>query len=143
MAVRGLFAADLDEVSFLHLLQLVHAHGSIGALFSIEGGAQENLVAGGAGWIARRVADDLGDAVVLGAPVRSIADRGTKVVVEADGVTVGARHAVVATPPALTLAIDFDPGLSDDRRTLYASAVGGVETKTLVVYDEPFWRPTA
>jgi monoamine oxidase len=28
MAVRGLFATDLNEVSFLHLLQLVHAHGA-------------------------------------------------------------------------------------------------------------------
>src|SRR4051794_22638073 len=58
MAVRGLFAADLSEVSFLHLLLLVHGHGSINTLFSIEGGSQENMVAGGAGAIARRVADD-------------------------------------------------------------------------------------
>ncbi|MBV8949381.1 MAG: FAD-dependent oxidoreductase, partial [Actinobacteria bacterium] len=44
MAVRGLFADDLNDVSFLHLLFLVRAHGSISTLFSIENGAQENLV---------------------------------------------------------------------------------------------------
>ena len=49
MAVRGLFAADLNEVSFLHLLLLVHGHGSINTLFSIEGGSQENMVVGGRG----------------------------------------------------------------------------------------------
>ena len=65
MAVRGLFTGDLDDVSFLHLLCLVRAHGSIDTLFSIENGAQENLVDGGAGSIARRVADELGDAVHL------------------------------------------------------------------------------
>jgi monoamine oxidase len=47
---------------------------------------------------------------------------------------------VVATPPALALDIAFDPVLSDDRLTLYKSAVGGTETKTMVVYDAPFWR---
>jgi monoamine oxidase len=62
------------------------------------------------------------------------------VVVASDEVTVSARHAVVAVPPALADEITFDPALPDDRRTLYRSAVAGTETKSLVVYDEPFWR---
>ena len=65
MAVRGLFTGDLNDTSFLHLLFLVRAHGSINNLFSIEKGSQENLVDGGAGSIAQRVADELGDAVRL------------------------------------------------------------------------------
>lgn len=140
MAVRGLFTGDLHDVSFLHLLFLVRAHGSIETLFSIEGGAQENMIEGGAGSIARRVADALGDRVRLNAPVRSITQRPTGVTVDADGVTVAARHAVVAVPPALALDITFDPRLPDDRLALYRSAVAGPETKTLLVYDEPFWR---
>ena len=40
----------------------------------------------------------------------------------------------------LALEISFDPVLPEDRRALYSSAVAGPETKTLVVYDEPFWR---
>ncbi len=67
MAVRGLFAGDLNEVSFLNLLMLVRGHGSINTLFSIENGSQENLVEGGAGSIAMRVADELGEAVRLNA----------------------------------------------------------------------------
>jgi monoamine oxidase len=47
---------------------------------------------------------------------------------------------VVATPPALALEIAFEPALSEDRLALYKSAVGGTETKTMVVYDTPFWR---
>jgi monoamine oxidase len=47
MAVRGLLTCDLDEVSLLHLLFLARAHGSISTLFSVEGGAQENMVEGG------------------------------------------------------------------------------------------------
>jgi monoamine oxidase len=47
---------------------------------------------------------------------------------------------VVSIPPALALEIVFDPVLPDDRLELYKSAVAGSETKTLLVYDEPFWR---
>jgi len=140
MAVRGLFTADLNDVSLLHLLFLVRAHGSINTLFSIEGGSQENMVHGGAGSIAQRVADALGGAVRLNAPVRSITQREDRVLVDAGGVVVAARYGVVTVPPALALEIAFDPVLPDDRHTLYRSAVAGPETKTLVVYDEPFWR---
>ena len=140
MAVRGLFTGDLSDVSFLHLLFLVRAHGSINTLFSIENGAQENMVEGGMGSIAQRVAAELGDSVRVSAPVRSIAQRDDRVVVTTDEVVVTAHHAVVTTPPALTLEIDFDPGLPSDRLMLYRNDIAGPETKTLVVYDEPFWR---
>jgi monoamine oxidase len=140
MAVRGCMTGDLDEVSFLHLLTLVRGHGSINTLFSIENGSQENLVEGGAGSIARRMADDLGDAIHLNAPVRSVSQRNDHIVVEAGDVTVSARHAVLAVPPALALEIAFDPALPPDREELYRNAIAGPETKTLVVYDEPFWR---
>ncbi|MGO9559894.1 MAG: flavin monoamine oxidase family protein [Acidimicrobiales bacterium] len=140
MAVRGLMTGDLNDVSFLHLLFLVRAHGSINTLFSIEGGAQENMVEGGAGSIAQRVADELGEAVRLNVPVRSITQSADHVAAEANGLTVSARHAIVAVPPALTLEIAFDPVLPDDRMTLYRNSVAGSETKTMLVYDDPFWR---
>jgi monoamine oxidase len=140
MAVRGLFTGDLNDVSFLHLLLLVRGHGSINTLFSIENGAQENMVEGGAGSIARIMADELGDAIHLSAPARSVTQHDDHVVVSSDDLVVSARHAVVAVPPVLALEIAFDPVLPEDRLTLYRNDVGGPETKTLVVYDEPFWR---
>ena len=140
MAVRGLFTGDLEDTSLLNMLLLIRGHGSINTLFSIEGGAQENMVEGGAASIARRVADDLGDAVRLNAAVRTVTQTSDHVDVVADGVTVSARHAIIAVPPALAVEIDFDPGLGDDRLALYRQAVAGPESKTLIVYDEPFWR---
>jgi monoamine oxidase len=109
-------------------------------LVSIKGGYQENLVIGGAGSIARRVADELGDAVRLNTPVRAILQRADHVVVESAEIAVSARRAVVAVPPALALEIAFDPVLPEDRLTLYRNSTAGPETKTLLVYDEPFWR---
>jgi monoamine oxidase len=140
MAVRGLFTGDLDDTSYLHLLFLVRAHGSINTLFSIKGGAQENMMEGGAALIGQRMADTLGDAVHLGAPARSVIQRQDHVEVNAPDVSVSARHAVVSVPPALALDISFDPLLPEDRRTLYTGAVAGPESKTLVVYDDAFWR---
>ena len=139
-AVRGLMTADLSQVSLLHLLYLTHSHGSIDTLFSIENGAQENMVDGGAGSIARRVADELDASVRLNTPVRSITQRDDHVLVAGDELAVSARNAVVSVPPALALEIAFDPPLSEDRTALYRNAIGGWETKTIVVYDEPFWR---
>jgi monoamine oxidase len=139
-AVRGLMTADLSTVSLLHLLYLCHSHGSIGTLFSIAGGSQENMVNGGAASIAQRIADQLGASIRLSAPVRSITQRGDRVLVAADALDVSARRVVVSAPPALALEIAFDPALPDDRKELYRNAIGGWETKTLLVYDEPFWR---
>src|SRR2546425_1503170 len=138
MSVRGLFTTDLNEVALLDLLFLIRSAGGFSTLMSIEGGYQEDLVVGGAGSIARRVADDLGDRVRLKAPVRSITQRGDALLIEASDVVVSARTAVVAVPPALSLEIAFDPPLPEDRVALYRHAVAGPETKTIVVYDEPF-----
>ncbi|HET7667932.1 MAG TPA: NAD(P)/FAD-dependent oxidoreductase, partial [Mycobacterium sp.] len=103
MAVRGLMAAELHEVSLLHLLFLAHAHGGIDKLFSIEGGAQENLVDGSMGALAERVAAGLGDRVHLKAPVRRIVQTRDAVTIVADGLELRARRVVVTVPPALAL----------------------------------------
>jgi monoamine oxidase len=124
----------------LNLLFLVRAHGSINNLFAIEKGSQENLVDGGAGSMAKKMAADLGDAIRLSSPVRLITHRNDRVLVDTGDLEVTARRVVVAVPPALILDIAFDPVLPDDRRALYRAAVAGPETKTLVVYDAPFWR---
>jgi monoamine oxidase len=138
--VRGLFCGDLDDVSFLNLLFLVRASGGFNSLVSITGGYQENLFVGGAGEVARRVAEALGTAVRLAAPVRAIRQLHDHVQVDSDGLTVSARHAIVAIPPALALEIAFQPALPPDRLALYRHSTAGPETKTLLVYDEPFWR---
>jgi monoamine oxidase len=139
-AVRGLMTADLSEASLLHLLYLAHSHGSLETLFSIENGAQENMVDGGAGSIAQRIADELDGSIRLNTPARAISQRADHVLVAGDEVTVAARNAVVSVPPALALEIAFDPPLPEDRTALYRNAIAGWETKTMVVYDEPFWR---
>jgi monoamine oxidase len=97
MALRGLFAApDMHEVSMLDLHFLVRAHGSIEKLFSIEGGAQENLVEGGLGGLAAKVAAELGEAVFLSIPVKRVAQRDNRVVLDTESTSVVARSSSTA-----------------------------------------------
>src|SRR5262249_750164 len=99
--VRGLMTCDPSEVSLLHLLQLVRSAGGLLKLLSIEGGYQQDLAVGGAALMAERMAEELGDRVVLGSPVREIEQDDNGVRVVSDERDVQARRVIVATPPAL------------------------------------------
>ena len=75
------------------------------------GGAQEQRFVGGSQVVARRSRRRSGSRVVLGAPVRRIAQSAGGVRVVADGITVDARSVIVAVPPVLAKDIVFAPGL--------------------------------
>jgi len=139
MAVRGLFTGDLSETSYLHLLFLVEGPWSINTLFSIKGGCQENMIEGGAGSIAQRVAAGLGGAVRLNAPVRSITRGDDQALVEADGVVGVGSSRRRLRPTGAGPRDRVRSRAPEDRTALYTGAVAGPESKTLVVYDEPFW----
>jgi monoamine oxidase len=77
---------------------------------------------------------------VLGSPVRRIAQHGRHVVVHSDRLTVTARRAVVAIPPATAGHIHFDPKLPAERAALNHHVPQGTLIKVAAVYDRPFWR---
>jgi monoamine oxidase len=104
------------------------------------GGAQDSRFAGGSQVVALRMAQELGDRVVLGAPVRSIAAERDGVTVQADGVTARARRIIVAIPPTLAGRIAYDPPLPADRDCLTQRLAQGSVIKCMAIYDEPFWR---
>ena len=138
--VRGLMCTDPAEVSLLHLLYLIRSAGGLNKLLSVEGGYQQDKVVGGALTIAERVSAQLGDAIQVGQPVRTITQDGSGVEVVARDLTVRAKRAVVATPPALAARIEYDPPLPLDRAQLIERMPAGAIMKILVVYPEPFWR---
>jgi monoamine oxidase len=136
LTCQAVLACEPADVSLLHVLFYIRSAGSLEALTDSEGGAQESRFVGGAQQLAQRMADELGEAVRLSAPVRSIAwDR--------DGVTVeGVRagRCIVAMPPTLTARIDYDPALPGLRDQLTQRMPQGTVWKCMAVYDEPFWR---
>ena len=100
ISIEGVYAADAGDLSLLHLLFYVHSAGGFDALVNTAGGAQQDRFVGGSQLVSERLAEGLGDALVLGAPVRRVEHGGDGVRVHADGVEVHARRAVIAHPAA-------------------------------------------
>jgi len=140
LAIEAVWAAEPEDVSLLHALFYIRSAGSIGALLDTEGGAQDSRVVGGTQLISLRMAAELGDRVRLGRPVRAIRWEGPGATVEADGLTVAARRAIVAIPPALAGRIRYEPALPAARDGLTQRMVQGTVVKTMTIYPEPFWR---
>jgi putrescine oxidase len=95
---------------------------------------------GGTQLIPLRLAERLGERVLLGSPVRSIAWSPESVQADAGPVRVTARAAIVAVAPNLTGAIHFDPPLPAWRLRLEQAISQGSVTKILAAYEQPFWR---
>jgi monoamine oxidase len=140
LVCEAVWAADPADVSLLHFLAYAKAAGGLEPLISTEGGAQQTRIVGGSQRIPLALADELGEAVALGQPVRRIAHGDDGVRVHADTLAVHARQAIVAISPALAGRIVYDPPLPADRDQLTQRMPNGSVIKCMAVYAEPFWR---
>lgn len=140
LVCQAVFAAEPADISLLHFLFYLHSGGGIDRLISTVDGAQQWRIVGGSQRIAQRMAEDLGDAVELSAPVRRIETTDHNVTVVADGRTVRASAVIVAIPPTLTSRITYDPPLPGHRDQLAQRYIQGSVVKCMAVYAEPFWR---
>jgi monoamine oxidase len=140
IAGKTVWGAGPEEMSLLHVLFYAKAAGGLNMLLDTEGGAQQDRIVGGSQLFALRMAEQLGDAVVTGAPVRTIERDGDGVRVSADGTTVSAREAIVAIPPPLAARIDYRPALPALRDQLTQRMPEGRLAKCMAVYERPFWR---
>jgi monoamine oxidase len=144
LGVRAVFAVEPSDLSLLHFLAYSHAGGLLDRLLNVSGGAQESRIVGGSQLLASRLAEGLADSVRLGAPVRRITSTkrtdGNEVVVDAGGVTLQARHAIVSVPPSLAGRIEYEPQLPPARDQLTQQMPMGSVIKCMAVYGDPFWR---
>jgi monoamine oxidase len=112
----------------------------VDALAGTAGGAQQDRFVGGSQVVPLRLAEQLGDRVRLGQPVRRIEQRPSGATVHADGVDVAAARVIVAVPPTLAGRIAYDPPLPARRDQLTQRVPAGSVIKSHAVYDTPFWR---
>lgn len=140
IAGRTTWGCEPDEVSLLHALHYIHQAGGLSSMLDTEGGAQEEHFVEGSHAIAVRVAERLGAAVRLDAPVRRIDASEGGVSVSTDGETVTARAVIVAVPPTRRDRISFTPALPPRYAQLAQRWPAGVLSKAYAVYDSPFWR---
>jgi monoamine oxidase len=147
-AINAIWGAEARDLSLLYALWYIRVAGNernagtFARLIGTGGGAQDSRFHGGSQLLSIKMAAQLGKRVVVGSPVRSIAQHGGGVTVHSDRVTVRARRAIVAILPALTAGIAFDPPLPGLRAQLIQRMPHGTLAKAEVVYDRPFWRDT-
>jgi monoamine oxidase len=140
IAVKAVWAAMPADVSLLHFLAYISSAGNFDLLLDTDGGAQQDRFVEGAGTLATRVAEGLGDRVILSAPVRLIEWSTRGVGLTCDDVRVRADRAIVAVPPTLAGRIRYDPPLPGYRDQLTQRVPMGAVIKCFAIYDEPFWR---
>lgn len=143
---EAVFAAEPCDFSLLHALFYLHSGGGFERLTGTRGGAQQDRFVHGAQSLAERLAQQLGDSVVLNSPARAIHQKEDIVKVycqaQADAplTEYTAKAVVVAVPPALAGRIEYDPPLPPARDQLTQRLPQGSVIKCFAVYDRPFWR---
>lgn len=138
---RVTWGCEPDAVSMLHAVRYVKAAGGLGRMLDVEGGAQQDRFPAGTQQIAVRMAEALGERVVLDAPVHRIQrhpDGGLTVATGRGDFT--ARAVVVAIPPEHRGGIEFDPPLPKEHQELTRHWPQGHLSKAYAAYDRPFWR---
>ena len=143
LGVQSVFSVEPRDLSLLHFLFYIHSAGGLMDLLSVTGGAQESRFVGGAQTVANHAAEALGARVILNAPVHTIEQDEQDecgVRVYSDGLTVEARYAIIALPPALAGRLRYRPALPGYRDQLTQRVPMGTVTKVQCVYETPFWR---
>jgi putrescine oxidase len=135
----GFLTKPAYSFSLLQGLWVIAGAGGTYELFAPEQCLAYRVV-GGSQLIPIRMAEELGERVVLEAPVRAIRWREDGAEVDAGSVRATARGVVVAVAPNLAAAIRFQPALPAWRMRLHQASSQGSITKILAVYPEPFWR---
>ena len=139
-SVAGLYTSAASEISLLFVLYQMAAAGGPSFVLGVKGAAEDERPVGGMGAVHRAVATELGDAIHLSQPVRSIEQSADAVVVRSDDMVVNARRAIVAVPISIASQIRYEPMLPVARSFLHQRMPSGAVYKIALVYDEPFWR---
>jgi monoamine oxidase len=141
IVARVTWGCEPDEVSMLHAVRYVKAAGGLGRMLDVEGGAQQERFPAGTQQIALRMAEELGQRVVLNAAVHIIERRTDgALTVGTDRGEVVAKAVIVAVPPAHRAGIEFVPELPAEYGKLAQHWPQGSLSKAYVAYETPFWR---
>lgn len=137
---RGAWAAEARQISYLWFMDALRSGTGLDYLMNVKGGGLESKFKGGMHRIARRMAEELGERIVLSAPVFRIAQDAGGVRVTTPKGEYRARFAIVAGPPGPVARIQFEPPLPASRDGLHQRMAMGAMIKVVVAYKEPFWR---
>ncbi|MFM9077505.1 MAG: flavin monoamine oxidase family protein [Solirubrobacterales bacterium] len=135
----GFIAKPAHTFSLLQALWMI---AGAGGTFELLEPSQclASRVLGGSQLVSIRLAERLGDRVILDSPVESIEWSDGGVAVHSAKADVEAERVIVAVPPNMTNSIRFIPALPGWRQRMTQDLSQGSIIKCLAVYEEPFWR---
>lgn len=135
------FTAEPWQLSFLYFLFYLRSGNSLMELASYNNGAQMYIVPESMHQVAAAIGKELGDSLVLAAPVDAISQdaKGVTVISE-KGAWQQADYAVAALPLPLSSRVRYQPALPPDRDALSQQMPMGSVIKFWVAYEKPFWR---
>ncbi|MFF8649631.1 flavin monoamine oxidase family protein [Streptomyces griseoluteus] len=128
------------DVSLLHVLRYIRAAGGLLHMLDVEAGANQDRFVETTQEIANRLAEKLGDRVVLDTRVRRISQDDDGVMVHTDSAVISAKHVIVTAAPEHRSYIEFLPALPEKTQGLTRTWPMGRLSKAFVAYDRPFWR---
>jgi monoamine oxidase len=137
---QTVYCVQPGQLSPFAVMVYAAADEGLAHMLGTVGGAQETLFLGGAWQMAAKMAEGLGDAVIVNAPVRSIAQTDDGVTVTSDAGTWTASFAVVATAPPMAARISYTPPMPPRRDAFTQRMPMGSIIKIHVAYETPFWR---
>ncbi|GEE00777.1 hypothetical protein nbrc107696_12230 [Gordonia spumicola] len=135
--VESFVGAQSGDVSVLWFATFVAGAGGW------EQATKETLssrIDGGAGQIIDRLAERLGDRVLVNSPVTAVVQGESSVTLTAGGVRVTADRVVLACSPNELCRMTFTPQLPAQRNELNSNWSFGGGVKFAVAYERPFWR---
>ena len=139
LTARTVFGAEPAELSYLYFLWYAQCAGGVMQLTDFEGGAQDAHLRGGSQQVCERLAQELGDDVMLESPVGKIGLEDGGVSIEVGDRRVRAAKAIVAVSPALAARIEYEPALPS-REALGQRMPMGAYMKGVAVFDHAWWR---
>ncbi|MDJ1372374.1 flavin monoamine oxidase family protein [Gulosibacter molinativorax] len=141
----GMLTKPAHTFSLLQALLMASSAGSFDNLLD-DDFILDKRVIGGMQSVSIRMAEELGDDVLLNNPVRTLhwSDAGpgnpSQVTAVTDSVAVHARHAILAIPPNLYSRIQYVPALPRTQQIAHQHHSMGLVIKVHAAYDRPFWR---
>ncbi len=138
--IRSVFCAEPADLSFLFCLFYLRSGGNLEELTTFRNGAQQRLFVGGVHQLSQRMADQLGERVLLNSPVTDIEQDAEGVLVTCPDAALQAKAVIVAMAPALAGRINCFPLLPAKRNALTQRMPMGSVVKVWIAYATPFWR---
>lgn len=143
---EALWGAEARDVSFLFALHYVACagnemqRGSFERLINDRNGAQDARFEQGSQSLALAIAAELGDSIVLNAPVDRVEQTEGAVHCHTRLGRFCANAAVVALPPPMRARLDLLPMGHATAQAVQPCPPMGAIVKCVAIYDRPFWR---